>query len=52
MYIAIVTDDCDNRLISNCINRENIIDITIPTLLFTIPCGRSFLCLLSLWYKL
>ena len=33
---------------SNCIDKENNIDIIIPTLLLTIPCGLSFLCLMSL----
>ena len=34
------------------INQSNI-DIIIPTLLITIPCGLSFLCLMSLMvYKL
>ena len=40
--------DYDNMTTSNCTNSENDIDIIIPTLLFTIPCGLSFLCLLSL----
>ena len=29
-------------------NRTNNVDIIIPTILFTIPCGLSFLCLKSL----
>ena len=37
-----------NMMISNCTDSENDIDINIPTLLFTIPCGLSFLCLMSL----
>ena len=32
----------------NYTNNENHIDIIIPALLFTIPCGLSFLCLMSL----
>ena len=32
----------------NCTDSENDIDIIIPALLFTIPCGLSFLCLISL----
>ena len=35
-------------LLSNCTFNENDIDIIIPTLLITIPCGLSFLCLMSL----
>ena len=47
MNITNVTDDYDN-ITSNCTNNENNIDIIIPALLFTIPCGLSFLCLISL----
>ena len=47
MNITNVTDDYDN-ITSNCTNNENNIDIIIPALLFTIPCGLSFLCLMSL----
>ena len=31
-----------------CTDYENFIDIIIPTLLLTKPCGVSFLCLMSL----
>ena len=56
MYIANVidydnmTDDYNDKLSinDNCTNNENNIDIIIPALLFTIPFGLSFLCLLSL----
>ena len=48
MYITNVTDDYDNSILCNCTNNENNIDIFIPALLFTIPCGLSFLCLISL----
>ena len=41
-------NDYDNITLSNCTNNENNFDIIIPTLLFTISCGLSFLCLLSL----
>ena len=42
-----------NTSIYNCTDSENDIDIIIPALLFTIPCGLSFLCLMSLMvYKL
>ena len=34
--------------LSNCTNNENNIDIIIPTLLLTIPCGLSFSCLMGL----
>ena len=48
MYIVNITDDYDNMTLCNCTNTENNIDIIIPALLFTIPCGLSFLCLMSL----
>ena len=59
MYIANVTDDYDNitssnytdydnMTLTNCTINENIIDIIIPALFYTIPCGLSFLCLMSL----
>ena len=53
MYIVNVTDDYDNitsnnMTLSNCTDNENNIDIFIPALLLTIPCGISFLCLISL----
>ena len=56
MYIADVTDydnmiDDYNDSLSinnNCTNNENNFDIIIPAVLFTIPCGLSFLCLISL----
>ena len=48
--------DCDNKtddynsltLNINCTIYENIFDIIIQTILFTIPCGPSFFCLMSL----
>ena len=40
--------DHDNMTLTNCTNNENNIDIFIPTFLLTIPCGLSFLCLMSL----
>ena len=52
MYITIVTDydnmtDKFNKILSlNCTINENNIDINV--LLLTIPCGISFLCLISL----
>ena len=42
------TNNYDNITFTNCTNNENNIDIIIPSLLLTIPCGLSFLCLLSL----
>ena len=50
MYITNITDDYDNitDACNNCTNNENDIDIIIPALLFTIPSGLSFLCLISL----
>ena len=43
-----VTSSNDNMTSSNSTNNENIIDLNIPSLLLSIPCGLSFLCLLSL----
>ena len=40
--------DYDNMTTSNCTDSENDIDIFIPALLFTIRCGLSFICLMSL----
>ena len=37
---------------NNCTNNENKNDINIPTLLLTIQCGLSFLCLMSLMGKI
>ena len=48
MYITNITNDFDNISICNCTNNEIDIDIIIPALLFTIPCGLSFICLMSL----
>ena len=58
MYVTkITTNDYDNitdlnttnnRTFSNCTVNENNVDIIIPTLLFTIPCGLSISCLISL----
>ena len=49
MYVTIITDDYDNiSSISNCTHNKNRMNIIIPTLLLTVPCGLSFLCLLSL----
>ena len=41
------SNDCD-KITNNCTDNENNIDILIPTLLLTIPCGSSFLCLMIL----
>ena len=58
MDIINITDsdkitDLDNNTttdtsLSNCTNNEYDINLTIPLLLFTIPCNLSFLCLISL----
>ena len=40
-----MTDDYNNN---NCTNNENNIDINIQSILLTIPCGLSFLCVLTL----
>ena len=42
-----ITNDYD-KIAEKCTNGENNIYIIIPTLLITIPCGLSFLCLMSL----
>ena len=34
--------------LSNCADFGNNIDIIVPSLIVTIPCGLSFLCLMSL----
>ena len=36
------------NITDNCTINENNMDIIIPTLLLTIPCGLSFVCLISL----
>ena len=43
-----MTDDYNNSLSKKCTLNEKIIDIIIPTLLLTIPCGLSILWLMSL----
>ena len=48
MYIANVTDDYNNMTLTTCTDNEYNTDILIPTLLFRIPSGLSFLCLKSL----
>ena len=50
MNILNITDDYDNITENDNTTDTNIcnIDIIIPVLLFTIPCGLSFLCLISL----
>ena len=48
MYITDVTIDYGNMTNVNCRVTENNIDIFIPSLLLTIPCGLPFLCLMSL----
>ena len=42
-----IITDYDNFK-NNCTDNENNIDIVKPTTLLTIPCGLSFLCLISL----
>ena len=48
MYVLYITDDYDNMTLTNCTNNESITDFITPSLLLTIPCGLSFLCLMSL----
>ena len=49
MYITNITDfdDMNDNSSSNCTINENNTDIIIPAFLLTIPCGLSFLCLIS-----
>ena len=47
MFITNITDDYNNNN-NNCTDNENNIDKIIPTILLTIPCVISFLCLMSL----
>ena len=56
MYVTNVTDDYDNITndydnitFTKCTDGEFNIDLIIPSLLLTIPCGLSFLYLLSLF---
>ena len=48
MYVLIITDAYDVITFSNYRNNEDNTDIIIPTLLLTIPCGLSYLYLISL----
>ena len=52
MYVLDVTDlnttNDYNNISNNCTDNENNIDIVLPDLLFTIPCGLSFSFSLSL----
>ena len=46
MNVTNITDDSNN---ADILDENNCnIDIIIPALLFTIPCGLSFLCLISI----
>ena len=47
MYVTNITEDYDN-FTNNCTNNEKNIDEIIPAIFITIPCGLSFLCLMSL----
>ena len=47
MYKTDITDHYNNNN-NTCTNNENNIDIIIPTLIITIPCGLSILCSMSL----
>ena len=43
-----MTDEYNNSLsIYNCTTNDYNIDLSIPSLLLTIPCGFSFSCLIS-----
>ena len=41
-------NNTDLNITDNCTINENNFDLIIPTLLITILCGLSFLCLMSL----
>ena len=41
------TKDYDNFTFNNCTHNENNIDIILPSLILKIPCGLSFICLMS-----
>ena len=43
-----ILNDYNNSSLSNRTDSEFNIDINIPSLLLRIPCGLSFLCLMSL----
>ena len=47
MYVLNITDDYDKITLTNSTDNEKLFDINITTLLLTIPCGLSFLCLMS-----
>ena len=47
-YTNIIKDYDNISSLSNCTDSEFKIYIIIPSLLLTIPCGLSFLCLISL----
>ena len=42
------TSSYDNMTLSICTFNENDVDLNIPALLLTVPCGISFFCLMSL----
>ena len=48
MDITNITDGYDKMLFCNCTDKETNFDIIIPILFFTLPCGLSFLCLISI----
>ena len=54
MYVTnLTTIDYDNiteydNFLNNCTDNEINIDIIIPTILSTLSCGLSFLCLMNL----
>ena len=50
MYVTNITDDYENLASINCTYKEINIDTGIPTIILTLPCGLSILCLMSLWY--
>ena len=43
-----ITDNYNDTLSPSCTINENRFDIIIPTLLLTVPCDPSILCLMSL----
>ena len=45
--INIIKIDYENITFTNCANNEDNTDIILPTILITLACGLSVLCLMS-----
>ena len=44
MYVLNTTGDYDNTTFTNCTEKN---DVITPTILLTVSCGLSFLCLMG-----